>query len=58
MFLVQIEDKNRIFSEMKILHCTQNGVVVNFSDVIRIAHGALNIELTQPVPILTFKLIL
>ena len=31
-------DKNRIFSEMKILQCTQNDVVVNFNDVIRIAH--------------------
>ena len=29
--------------------------VVNFNDVIRIAHCALNIELTQPVIILTFE---
>ena len=43
---------------MKILKCTQNDVVVNFSDDIRIAHDALNIELTQHVPILTFKLTL
>ena len=40
---------------MKILQCTQNDIVVNFNDVIRIAHCALNIESTQPVAILTFK---
>ena len=56
MFLIQIDiDKNRIFSEMKILLCTQNDVVVNFNDVIRIAHCALNIESTQHVAILTFQ---
>ena len=43
---------------MLILQCTQNDVVVNFNDVIRIAHCALNIESTQPVAILTFELIL
>ena len=32
---------------MKILQSTQNDVVVNFNDVIRIAHYELNIELTQ-----------
>ena len=48
-------DKNRTFLEMKILKCTQNDVVVNFNDVIRIAHCALNIESIQPVSILTFK---
>ena len=40
-------DKNRIFSEMKILQCIQNDVVVNFNDVIR--------ESNQSVAILTFK---
>ena len=34
---------------MKSLQRTQNDLVVNFNDVIRIAHCALNIELTQPV---------
>ena len=49
-------DKNKIFTEIKILQCFQNVVVVSFNDVIRIANCALNIELTQPVPILTFEL--
>ena len=40
---------------MKILQCIKNEVVVNFNDVIRIAHCALNIESTQPVAILTFE---
>ena len=31
-------DKNRIFSEMKILQGIQNDVVVNFNDVIRTPH--------------------
>ena len=48
-------DNNRIFSEMKILQCTQNDVVVNFNDVIRITYCALNIEATQHVDILTFE---
>ena len=48
-------DKNGIFSEMKILQCIQNDVVVNFNDVIRIRHCALNIESKQPVAILTFE---
>ena len=47
-------DKNRIFSEMKIPQCIENDVVVNFNDVIRIRHWALNIESKQPVAILTF----
>ena len=55
MFSVHLIDKNRIFSEMKILQCIQNDVVVKFNDVIRIAHCALNIESTQPVAILTFE---
>ena len=55
MFLVQIDRQNRIFSEMKILQCTQDDVVVHFNDVIRNAHCALNIKLTQHVAILTFK---
>ena len=37
MFLVQIDSQNGIFSEMKTLQCTQNDVVVNYNDVIRIA---------------------
>ena len=48
-------DKNRIFSEMKIPQYIQNDVVVNFNDVIRIRHCALNIESKQPVAILTFE---
>ena len=48
-------DKNRIFSETKIRQCIQNEVVVNFNDVIRIRHCALNIESKQPVAILTFE---
>ena len=43
---------------MKILQCIQNDVVVNFNDIIRIAHCALNIESTQHVAILTFEWIL
>ena len=48
-------DKNRIFSEMKIPQCIQNDVVVNFNDLIRIRHFALNIESKQPVAILIFE---
>ena len=48
-------DKNRIFWEMKIPQCIQNDVVVNFNDVIRIWHCALNNESKQPVAILTFE---
>ena len=55
MFLVQIDRQNRQFSEMNILQCSQNDVVVNFNDVIRIVHYALNNESTQPVSILTFE---
>ena len=55
MFLSNLIDKNRIYLEMKILQCTQSDVVVNFNDVIRIAHCALNIESTHPVAILTFE---
>ena len=51
-------DKNRIISEMKILQCTQNDIVVNFNDVITNADYDLNIESTQPVAILTFELTL
>ena len=40
---------------MKIPQCTQNDVVINFNDVIRIRHCALNIESKQPVTILTFE---
>ena len=40
---------------MKIPQCIQNDVVVNFNDVIRIRHCALNIEAKQPAAILTFK---
>ena len=43
---------------MKILQCTQNDVVVNFNDVIRIVHCALNIEWTRPVAILTLQMTL
>ena len=49
-------DKNIKFSEIKILQCMKNDVVVNFNDVIRIAHCAINIDLTRPVAILTFEL--
>ena len=40
---------------MIILQCIKIDVVVNFYDVIGIAHCALNIESTQPVSILTFE---
>ena len=40
------------------MQCTSNDLVVNFNDVIRNAHCALNIESTQPVAILTFELTL
>ena len=40
---------------MKILQRTENDVVVNLNDVIRIAHCALNIESTQPLSFLTFE---
>ena len=48
-------DKNRIFSKIEIPQCIQNDVVVNFNDVIRILHCALNIESKQPVAILTIE---
>ena len=48
-------DKNKIFSELKIMQCTQNDVVVNFDDVIKIAHCALDIEWTRSVSIPTLK---
>ena len=57
-FEYKLTDKNRIFSEMKILQCIQNDVVVNFNDVIIIARCALNIESTQPVNIITYEWIL
>ena len=40
---------------MKILQCIQNAVVVNFNDVIKTVHCALNIEKAQPVTILTIE---
>ena len=40
---------------MKIPQCIQNDVVVNFNDVIRSRHCALNIESKQHVAILTFE---
>ena len=40
---------------MQILLCTQNDVVVNFNDVIRIAHCALSIEPTQRAAVLTLN---
>ena len=54
-FQSKLIGKNRIFSEMKILQCSQNDVVVNFNDVIRTAHCALNVESTQHAAILTFE---
>ena len=39
-FLAKLIDKNKIFSEIKILKCIQNDVVVNFHDVISIPHWA------------------
>ena len=38
---------------MKYMLCIENDVVVNFNDVIRIVHCALNIDLRQPIAILT-----
>ena len=40
---------------MNIRQCIQNDVVVNFNDVIKIRHCALNIESKQLVAILTFE---
>ena len=45
-----------MFSEIKILQCIKNDVVVNLNDVMRIVHCALNIESAQPFAILTFAL--
>ena len=39
-----MERKKEIFSEVKILQRIENDVVVNFNDVIRTVHCALNIE--------------
>ena len=47
--------KNKMFSELNILQCIQNDVVINFNDVIRIVHCAPNIESAQSVSILTFE---
>ena len=58
MFQSNLIDKNIKFSEIKILQCIKNDVVVNFYDVIRIAHCAINIDMTRPVVILTFELTL
>ena len=35
-FWSNLIDKNRIYLEMKIMQCNQNGIFVNFNDVIRI----------------------
>ena len=43
MLLVLKLINKKIFSAIKILQCIQNDVVVNFNDVIRIKHSALNI---------------
>ena len=50
--------ENIKFSEIKILQCIKNDVVVNFNGVIRIVHCAINIDLKRPVFILTFELTL
>ena len=55
MFFCQTGKKNKMFSEMKILQCIKNDVVVNLNDVIRIVHCALNIESAKPFAILTFE---
>ena len=54
-FETNLIGKNKMFSEMEILQCIQNDLVINFNDVIRIARCALNIESAQPVAILTFE---
>ena len=54
-FSFNLINKNRIFSEKKILQCFQNDLVVNFNDVIRIVHFALDFQFTQSVAILTFE---
>ena len=58
MFLSKMIDKNRKFSEMKILQCIQNDEVSNFNDVIKIARCALNIESTQYVVLVKLEWIL
>ena len=37
------------------MQCIQNDVIVNFNDIIRIVHCALNIKSTQTVTFLTFE---
>ena len=56
MFKSNLIDKK--VSKIKILLCIKNDLVVNFNDVIRIAHCAIHIDLTQPVAITTFELTL
>ena len=56
MFKFNLIDKKENILRIKILQCIQNDVVVNFNDVIRIAHCALNIESAQSVAFLTFEL--
>ena len=58
MFKCNLIDKNIKFSEIKILQYIKNDMVVNFNDVIRIAHCAIDIDLTRPVAILTFEITL
>ena len=58
MFKPNLIVENIKFSEIKILQCIKNDVVVNFNGVIRIVHCAINIDLTRPVFILTFELTL
>ena len=41
---------------MKRLQCIEIDVVVNFNDIIRMAHRALKIESAQPISILTFEM--
>ena len=48
-------ESNWIFSEIKILQCIGNDIVVNFNDVIRIVHCALTIESAQDVAIQSFE---
>ena len=58
MFQSNLIDKYIKCLEIKILQRLKNDVIVNFNDVIRIAHCAINIDLTRPVAILTFELTL
>ena len=44
-----------MFSELKIVQCIQDDVVINFNDVMRIVDRDVNIESAHADSILTFE---